>query len=172
VRDPRAGIIVVEGFPRPGGAAVGNFLNPVPNSMDRPDLQIQTNRPMGNGSLIVCDTGGPPQGGGVRPLPTPSYDEADQNVTLALQDWACRFGALTPSNACTRDACGNPSVVNSSTTLQFCHLVNSSEAFPLGDTLVTVRLRDDPNPPGPFSGPPGNIGPTARIIIRVVTPGP
>ena len=45
---------------------------------------------------------------------------------------------------------------------QFCMAQNSLTPFNPGDSLVTVRLRDEV----------GNIGPTAQIVIRVATPTP
>lgn len=179
VRDPRGGIVVVEGFTRTGSNVppVGQTLV-VDDPAQRPDLQIESNRPLGNGSKAVCDHG--PGGGGVPGIPTPSFDEGDQTsfcgsptcITKALQDAACRFTIQQPSTACTRDPFGNPGVVNSSTSVQFCNVVDTIEQFQPGDTLLTVQLRDDPAPSGP-GGPPGQFGPTAQIIVRVLpTPTP
>jgi hypothetical protein len=166
VTDPRGGLIVVEAFKRPGpNPDVGTTLIPQGGAppADRPDLWIQANKAMGNGNPLVC---GPP-GDGIPAVPTPNFDESDGTITNALRDFACRFVVQVPSTACTRDTFGNPSVVNSSTERQFCDSVNTDSRFPVGDTLLTVVVRDDPPPAGPGGAFP-NLGPTAQMIIRVL----
>ncbi len=169
----RAGMIVVEGYPRPGSTSpVGTDLNPIPNSADRPDLQIEGDMAIGNGSTTVCDQGPPPVGGGVPAIPTPSFADGDQTITDTLQDFACRFAIhATSDGACTMDAHGTKSFVTSSLVspsptpkgiVQFCKQADTTETFPPGDTLLTVRLRDQA----------GQLGPTAQIIVRVVVPTP
>jgi hypothetical protein len=170
VLDPRAGKIVVEGFPNPTKAAtaIATQLHPDPNSADRPDLQIQANRPIGNGSTIVCDQPGDPGGAGVPAIPTPDFTEGDQVITNTLQDFACRFSLFTPGlGACTKDVFGNVDNVIPPPTpkgiVQFCDTPDTTESFQSGDTLLTVRLRNVA----------GELGPTAQIIVRVVpTPTP
>ena len=170
VLDPRAGKIVVEGFPNPTKAAtpIATQLAPVPNSPDRPDLQIQANRPIGNGSTTVCDLPGSPTGAGVPAISPPDFTEGNQVITNTLQDFACRFSVFTTGEgACTKDAFGNNNNVIPPPTpkgiLQFCDTPDTTEAFQGGDTLLTVRLRNVA----------GELGPTAQIIVRVVpTPTP
>ncbi|MCX8073281.1 MAG: hypothetical protein N3C12_12640 [Candidatus Binatia bacterium] len=129
----------------------------------RPDLQIQNSRAMGNGSLTVCDTGPPSQGGGGVPgVWPPRFDPADTFVTNALQDFACRFDpSVSASAPCTMlDPGREPSLVVATSTAQFCDFVAATAVFPPGDNILTVRLRDAQ----------GNPGPTAQIVVRVATP--
>ncbi|GBD25253.1 hypothetical protein HRbin30_00568 [bacterium HR30] len=156
-------IIVVEGRPGVSGAPVATSLEP---SFDgRPDLQIQNSRDMGNGSLAVCDTGPPSQGGGGVPgVWPPNFDPADPFVTAALQDFACRFDPSVSATApCTMlDAGREPSLVVSTSTAQFCDFVAATAAFPPGENILTVRLRDVQGRPGP----------TVQIVVIVATPTP
>ena len=84
-----------------------------------------------------------------------------QSVADALNDLGCHFvSATAPDSACTLDQLGNNAFVGSGTQVQFCSLISASLAFPLGDTLLTMQLRDtgreprtapadaDPNCPG------------------------
>jgi hypothetical protein len=87
--------------------------------------------------------------------PTPGF------ISNALNDFACRFQALSPGFACTYvDSSGGARTVNENATVQFCDTVANVAAFRPGDSIVTVQLRDTA----------GNIGPTAQIVVRVVTP--
>lgn len=156
-------VIVVEGRPGNSGAPVGVSLEPGIDG--RPDLQIQNTRDMGNGSRTVCDTGPPSAGGGGVPgVDPPRFDAEDPFVTDALNDFACRFDpSVSNSSPCTvLDEGREPRLVVSSSTAQFCDFVGSTAAFPPGDNVLTVRLRD-------VSGRPG---PTAQIVVRVATPTP
>lgn len=171
VRDERAGIIVVEGFPKPGSPSVGTSLvaQSATSPYDRPDLQIQSNNKLGPGSTASCVINGI-----IPAIPTPAFTDGDAAITNALKVFACRFATQVPSTACTRDPFGNPSIVNPLSTAQFCDAVDTLQRFPVGDTLLTVQLRDDPPPAGPGGASP-NFGPTAQIIVRVLpspTPGP
>ncbi len=156
-------VIVVEGRPGPNGLAVGVSLEPRLDG--RPDLQIQNNRDMGNGSLAVCDTGPVSNGGGGVPGVEPArFDEEDPFVTNALNDFACRFDPSVSNSApCTvLDEGREPRLVVANSTAQFCDFVASTAAFPPGENVLTVRLRDVL----------GNPGPTAQVVVRVPTPVP
>src|SRR5207247_9500337 len=116
-----------------------------PDSFERPDLQIESMQPLGNGSAEVCDRGPPPPfgpGGGI-PGIDPANFNPGQTITDGLNDFACRF-AVQPSrdDACTLDHLGNFAFVHPATTIQFCDQVSSVAAFPAGDTVLTARLRD------------------------------
>lgn len=125
----------------------------------RPDLQIQANRPLGNGSVQVCDV----TQGGVPAINPPRYDASDNNITAALLDFACRFQVLSGNDPCTLlDASREPKKLNSQSSIQYCLLSSGKATFPAGDTLVTARIRDKS----------GEVGPQAQIIIRVATPTP
>ena len=129
----------------------------------RPDLQIEATQPLGNGDPIVdCRTALPPlQWGGVAPVVPPDFGPS-QSITDALQDFACRFTAFTSSTPCTLDRNGNSSVVSQGATVQFCDQIATNAQLPLGETVLTAQVADVSR----------NIGPTAQVVIRVVTPTP
>lgn len=153
------GLLVVEGRPGASGLPVGSGLVPEEEG-DRPDMQILVSQPLGNGSVAVCDKGLPPpvgMGGGVPPVDPPDFEDDGEMVTNAMVDLACRF-AVQPSreDACTLDERGNFDFQGEDTTIQFCDQLATVSAFPPGDTVVTVRLRDVG----------GNLGPPAQVIVR------
>ncbi len=122
-----------------------------------PDLQIQSNRPLGNGSPLVCDKGDPYLGG----VPAISAGCDAQCRANALNDFGCRFIVHSKSeDACTLGPDGPPErFVASATTVQFCFepAVGSEVGFPEGDTVLTVRVRDVS----------GSLGDPAEITVRV-----
>jgi hypothetical protein len=121
----------------------------------RPDLEIQVNKALGNGSAAVCDRRRP-NIGGVPAINPPSFANT-KKVADAENDLACRFETFIESaSACTQDKHGDFSFVNPETKTQFCMIVAKAWAFPLGDTLVSVRLRDKE----------GNPGPVKKMILR------
>lgn len=154
-------IVFVEARPGSGGAPVGTRTTP--EGDPRPDLQIQANRALGNGSSLVCDNGPLQEGfplGGVPGIDPPSFDVDSQLVTDVLVDFGCRFSNNT-GEWCTLDAGENPNPVTpgpGSGLTQFCSqgVIGVALHFPPGETLLTVRVRD-------FDG---NIGSPARIIVR------
>lgn len=153
-------MIVVEGARGASGLNPGSSLQP--GLGGRPDLQIQSTRSLGNGSLAVCDAQ-PPNAGGVPAINPPSYNPDSPFVTNALNDFACRFEVFPRSSPCTRvDASGESRYINTAADLQYCHTVSRSAMFPPGESILTVRLRDAI----------GNVGPTAQVVIRVATPTP
>lgn len=126
----------------------------------RPDLEVIVSNPLGNGSTLVCDNE-PPDIGGV-PSSTGFLD--DQQVANAVNDFGCRFvngegvpTARGPNDACTAFADGLFHFVDSTSRVQFCGQIAEPFAFPVGETQVTVRLRDR------F----GAVGPASAMIIRV-----
>jgi hypothetical protein len=151
-------LIVVEGTTGASGVPPGDSL--MPTFDGRGDLQIQSTVSMGNGSGVVCDTGAPPAGGGIPGINPPSYEEGNSFVTDALNDFACRFQALDRTSPCTRiDATGDTRFIHPFTLQQFCNAVAVTTAFPPGEALLTVRLRDEN----------GNPGPTKQVVVRVAT---
>lgn len=129
-----------------------------------PDLLIQANRPLGNGSTAVCDDQ-PPAWGGVPGIDPPQI-ENPETITDALNDLGCRFrdGQGVPTARSCIDGCvrlpdGESRCYSGSGggTVQFCGQITGPLAFPDGDTLVTVRVRDIT----------GNLGPPAQLILRV-----
>ncbi len=125
-----------------------------------PDFMMVASRPLGNGSLDVCDDGtsGPP--GGV-PAIEPAVFGDTQASRDAINDLGCRFSARTDDgSACTRDFSATSSFVDPTSMVQFCPLVGigSEVAFPPGDTRLTVRVRNVL----------GQVGPPASMVIRVL----
>jgi len=160
-------VLVVEAVPGFANATPGASLTPAPNT-GRPDLQIESNRDMGsNPTAKVCDTGPASQGGGGIPgIDPPNFSPDNQMVTDAMNDFACRFQSFTATAPCTKiDATLDPKLLSPGaplSTVQFCDLVSSVAAFPPGDSIVTVKVRDVN----------GNLGPAKQIVIRVPTPNP
>lgn len=155
-------IIVVEARPGPNNQQVGQNL---PDSDDGvpPDLWIESNRPLGNGSSAVCDKGPPPDLGGVPAFDPPNFNVDLANVRGALIDFACRFEVHVRSDeACTVNNLGNfrfasPTVTTQ--TIQFCFepAVGAEVAFPHGATILTARVRDRQ----------GGVGDPIQIVVDV-----
>ena len=152
-------LLVVEAKPGSSGAKVGSTLTVDP-AVDRPDLQIENEQQMGEGSTAVCDIG--PGAGGIPGINPPDFGPS-QFVSDALADFACRFESHLAASPCTLNASGLDSTLGPvAPTVQFCDQVSTTAAFPEGDSLLSVQVADIR----------GNIGPTAQIIVRVVTPTP
>jgi hypothetical protein len=155
--------IVVEGKRGPSGRPVGVSAfnwDPFDPSV-RPDLEIIVSRPLGDGSLDVCDDTLPFIGG----IPASASFTSTQPVSNAINDLTCRFvnGEGLPvgrriEEACTRSPDGNFRFGNPQSSVQFCGAIAPPFGFPVGDTAVTVRLRDASGQPGP----------PAAFIIRVL----
>ena len=130
----------------------------------RPDLQIEANRDLGNGSPAVCDVAGPmamQTPGGVPAVPTPSFDPLSQTIANTLNDLSCRFDAHFSDDACTipDPATEQLRFVMDDSTTQFCTaaVVGGEWAFPHGDTLLTVQWRDTD----------GKVGAPRQLVVRV-----
>lgn len=116
----------------------------------RPDLEIQVDRPLGDGSEEVCDAR-PPKFGGIPAISPPSFAET-KKVSAALNDLSCRFETFIESDAsCTNAPSGDFAFVDSDSVVQFCMVVARKWRFSDGDTTVSVRLRDREGNPGPVS---------------------
>jgi hypothetical protein len=160
-------LFVIEGQRGPSNLNPG--INMTPDGDDRGDLQILVSRatgaihdPVGFGSTAVCDIGPPPTPFGGVPGTNPPVFLPGDAITNAIKDLECRF---TPvqfnsqiSGACTRKSNGDFAFLNAATRTQYCYQVPMTGAFQVGDTLVSVQLRDVG----------GNIGPTKEFIIRVL----
>jgi hypothetical protein len=151
-------LIVVEGKPGISNLEVGKsiFRHEPGDPTARPDLEIEVNRALGNGSPAVCDSRKPTIGG-IPAVNPPSFAETAE-ISAALNDLSCRFESFIESNAsCTVDASGDFSFLNEKESkTQFCMVVARSWNFQDGDTLVSVRLRDVE----------GNPGPTAHFVLQ------
>jgi hypothetical protein len=161
---PQSFILVIEGRPGTAGGVVGacgtqdgqGSVQGCFTGHTRPDVQVEANSPLGNGSTQVCDRVGPGIGGvpGFNPF---DFGPGDM-ITNALYDFACRFVDFTQrTESCTFNALGNFDFVVRTSSRQFCSSIGSELAFPRGDTKLTAQLSD--------SG--GNIGNQKSIIIRV-----
>lgn len=151
-------ILFVEGRPGFSQLPVSPVtFNPKRNDPGAPpDLQVQVDRALGDGSSQVCDNSSPVLGG------VPSTAEGDFSpelaITDALNDFGCRFRVYTETDfACTQDSGNNFVFRSPSSTIQFCTLISDALTFPPGDTIVSARLRDIA----------GNAGPPAQIVVRV-----
>jgi hypothetical protein len=154
--------LVVEARPGISGRPVGRSTVDLGGC---PDLQIQSTRNLGeNPTAAVCDVL-PPDPGGVPGISPPRLDDSF-DTCARLNDLGCRFvdgAGLTIGRSCSRDqSCvrfdsGEFGCVAPDATAQFCGFVARTIEFPLGDTLVTVRARDNQ----------GNLGPIAQMIVRV-----
>jgi len=159
--------IVVEARPGPSGNEPGELAFDF-GGTEYPDLQILSSRPLGNGSAAVCDRVAP-DAGGVPAIDPPIFSTATAAIA-ASNDLSCRFrdGAGNPfgrrgsDNSCvqfpTDSGVFRFAVIGS--TIQFCGLVDSSFTFPVGDTRLTVRLRDT------FF----NTGEPRQIVVRIEPP--
>jgi hypothetical protein len=150
-------MIIIEGKPGIGNEEVarGIFRHDPKDPSQQPDLQIEVNRPLGDGSEAVCDARKPTLGG-IPAIDPPSFAPTAK-VSAALNDFGCRFETFIESNAsATVNKYGDFEFLNPQSKVQFMMVVARSWNFPLGDTQVSVRLRDTE----------GNTGPVARFIVR------
>jgi|GEM_PF-1544489 len=142
-----------------------------------PSFQIQSTRPLGNGSTEVCD-GESPIPGGVPAVSPPSFAPT-QEIEDALNDFGCRFQnggggdgpptsgrACTPQFACIRFENGQFGCASPSASLQYCsNVITVNEEFPVGDTVLSVRVLETH-----VSGREPLPGPVAQMIVRVSPP--
>jgi hypothetical protein len=164
--------IVVEVKAGGSGSGVGllTFNSDPSNPSVLPDLQIQADRDLGNGSSLVCDSAATGPGatptvpaGGVPGINSSTVDP--QTLANALNDFGCRFAPPDPffNDPCTYDRNGNLSFVNKSTSKQFCTGaaggIGRELEFQAGDTILTVKVRDKG----------GNVGDPQSIAVRVAT---
>jgi len=154
---PQGFFVVAEARPGISRRPVGQVTYE-PSSIG--DFQMVSKNQLGDGSTEVCDDGTIPPAGGVPAVDPPQFG-GSQAILDAINDLGCRFNSRpTPGDACTKDIFGVAGYVNSLSTMQFCPKVGigAEIAFPVGDTLLSLRLRDILGAPGP----------TAQIIIRVL----
>jgi hypothetical protein len=128
----------------------------------QPGIEVLASRPLGDGSVAVCDYD-PPLIGGV-PGVDPLEFSDDQMVRDAIADLGCRFNdgtgvprGRTANNACTRDLGGLYNFADERSEMQYCLPIAKAWAFPVGDTIVAARLRDVA----------GIVSAVSEIVIRV-----
>ena len=165
----RGFLIVVEGRPGSDKVSVGfnAFNSDLTNPNVLPDLQPLVSRPLGDGSVAVCDNT-PRHVGGIPGFSPPDFLPT-QAIANAINDLACRFddgtghpGGRTSADACTlANGGGDYAIVDPTSTVQFCALVDSGWSFPAGDTIVAARLRDGSK----------MLGATREIVVRIAPPG-
>lgn len=143
-------ILVVEAKPGVSNKEVGRrlyaYVEDDPHV--RGDLEIVSNRDLGDGSRAVCDRQRPKIGG--VPAVAPASFEYTQPISDAINDLACRFENFVESDfSCTMDKSESYSFVDPATTTQFCLIVARAYGFPEGTTELSVRVRDIAGDPGP-----------------------
>ena len=156
-------VIVVEGGPGDDVVAVGSssFDHDPDNPGRRPDVQILTDRHLGNGSAEVCGHS-VSTFGGVQAVPSLGF-EVTQPVSAAINDFGCRFidgtgrprGRL-PNSACVLSEGGVYQFATAQSQIQFCATVSRQAEFSVGDTRLRVRLRNVD----------GQTGGIREIIVR------
>ncbi len=142
--------LVVEGRPGRNGNRPGStvFAFDPRRPEQRPDLQVLVHRPLGDGSPEVCN-------GGVPGIDPPDFAPG-LRVSSAINDLGCNF-TLSGQGSCTLDPFGRPAFAGRGSQIQYCATISRSLAFPAGETIVAVRLRD-------LSG---NLGPIESIVVHV-----
>lgn len=144
-------ILVVEAKPGPSQLDVARqvYMSSETDPNLRPDLEIISNRDLGDGSPAVCDRRKPKIGG--IPAISPASFENTQKIADAMNDLACRFETFIESDSsCTLDKLGNFAFAKPDTTAQFCTIVARSFLFQEGTTELQVRVRDSAGNPGPI----------------------
>lgn len=100
--------LVVEGTTGSNGNAVGRTVEPL---IGRPDLQIESEHTLGNGSFDRCP-------GTVRPIDPVDFG-AGASIDQALRAFACGFLVSTArATACTLNQFGNPDWIGGATQTQ------------------------------------------------------
>lgn len=147
--------LIIEARPGQSGSRVGQTT--YSETGDLPDLQVLVSNPLGDGNPAVCERDG--HSGGIPAVPNLDF-ASDSATVAAINDLGCRAYDRQPNaakGACTRTPSGDFSPVNPISWAQFCIPIAKAWAFPLGDTVVAVRVRDDA----------GNLGPVREMVVRV-----
>lgn len=162
--------LVVEAVAGDNGALPGQSLPAPCSGGGRPALEIESDRPLGDGQPRVCPPPPtPPEVTGVPGFPSPDFGSSPA-VLDALQAFGSRFTVqLFPEDGCTLDGSGNPNFLSAvpptpadPTTRQYCYLVSPDLRFPPGDTLLTMRVADGN----------GATGPIVQFVVRLPTATP
>jgi hypothetical protein len=150
-------MLVVEAKPGISNIEAGRRISAYDkdDQRSRPDLEIETDKDLGDGSKVVCDKRRPDIGG-VPAVNPPSFGDS-RAVADALNDLSCRFEVFIESgSACTVTKNGDFSFLSKDTQVQYCMIVARAWNFPVGNTLVSVRVRDKE----------GNPGPVKKMLLR------
>ena len=111
-------------------------------------VEFLVSRPLGDGSVAICDIQ-PPDIGGVPGTDPPLFSDAPA-VLAAISDLGCRVndGTGAPRGRVEADACtrveptSEYGFVEPASDLQFCLPIAQPWSFPMGDTIVAARVRD------------------------------
>jgi len=147
--------LIIEARPGQSGNPVGSSTYSATG--DLPDLQVLVSNPLGDGNPAVCEQDG--HSGGIPAVPNLDF-ASDSATVAAINDLGCRAydrQAKMAMGACTRTPSGGFSLVNPVSVVQFCIPIAKAWAFPVGDTVVAVRVRDDA----------GNLGPVREMLVHV-----
>lgn len=129
-----------------------------------PDLEIEASNSLGdgNGNETICDE--------VHGVSAVNPFDFSPGQAPTINQFACRFrdadnlmqGIVDSRKACTQigTSGGYGFVLGSQSKVQFCGYMNQFLGFPVGDTVVAVRIRDAA----------GNPSAIKTIIIRVPEP--
>ena len=158
--------LIVEAEHGAGGPPVGR--NAYDAQGGAPDMEMIVSRPLGNGSTEVCDYDrfDPSKTGGI-PATEPFEFSDDPLVIDAANDFGCRVNDgtgqpvardATSEEACTIDTNGVFGPVDPESELQYCLPIASKWAFPVGDTTVAARVRDER----------GALSEPEEIVVRVL----
>jgi hypothetical protein len=156
-------ILVIEGKPGISNLETGRRVTAYDKDdhRSRPDLEIQVDKQLGDGSKVVCDKRRPDIGG--VPAINPASFADSREVADALNDLSCRCEVFIESaSACTTTKSGDFSFLNKESKVQFCMIVAKAWNFQLGDTVISVRLRDKEGSPGPVK----------KMVLRRAEPKP
>jgi hypothetical protein len=131
-------------------------------------VEFLVSRPLGDGSVAVCDIQ-PPDIGGVPGTDPPVFSDAPA-VLNAISDLGCRVndGTGAPRGRAETDACtrveptSEYGFVDASSDLQYCLPIAQPWSFPMGDTIVAARVRDTA----------GLISAVSEIVVRVQSAAP
>jgi hypothetical protein len=144
--------MVIEAKPGISNLEVGRqiYVRRADDPTAQPDLQVQATNDLGDGSTAICDRRRPDIGGIPR-IDPPSFAKTEK-VSEALNDMGCRFETfIEPESACIVTKYGEFAFINPESKIQFCMIVARAWNFPVGDTLVSVRVRDVEGNPGPIA---------------------
>ena len=125
-------------------------------------MTFRVSRPLGNGDATVCESNG--RSGGIPAVASLDFTPDPATVAAINDLGCCAFDrGVPPADACTRkisSAVALPAfgTVDNSSEIQFCVPVAKAWAFPVGETVVAARVRDNA----------GNVGAVQEIVVRVL----
>jgi hypothetical protein len=146
------GFMVV--FEARAGSNHGGVKDEVFSEGGLPRLQMIVSRDLGDGSEEVCDlTGGVP-------ATDPLVFDSSEQLEDVVNDLGCRAQATDDSRrSCTRlPETMTDTRLTTGGGAQFCLPIARTWAFPVGETIIAARARDNT----------GIDGPVAEMVVRVL----